>query len=171
MNGATDCSSDYLVSSYLPTIASMHAPRQSYDSHVLQIVQPLLPEMAQLSSTVSVQTSAVRATVPEGALLYSGSLHFVPDGRSVALDGRHGVLEPRAANASFLHLGSPSRQPDQYTDDSLDGTVRPALSASTTAHLTLYDSVEEDDGPINEFNNLGVEMMAAGYRSVVATMW
>jgi hypothetical protein len=163
------CASDYLVSSYLPTIRSMNAHSRMYDGNVLQIVQPSLPEMAQFPSAFSVQTSAVQTTAPRGALLYSGSLHCVLDRRS-PLDSEHGMLEPRTIHTSLLHLDFSSHLYGQNYKKSGDGTAK-LSSEVVTAYFTLYDSVASNPSPMNEFTYLGPIMLAAGYRSVISAMW
>lgn len=167
------CTADFLVSSYIPTISALAAdlprmPNVGRDNgKVLQIVQLVLPEIARLSGTVSVSVEQVRETVPPGALLYFGSLYSLGGDR--ASDGAP-FFEHASSHTSFLRLAdrSGSPQASKRSDAPVDEAQAEPL---ITVPCTAVDAVASEQGQAQEFRNLAAVLLAAGYRSVVSTMW
>lgn len=162
------CACDYMVSSYTPTIRFLSERARVVttdvgDGKVLQIVQLSLPETARLTGTVSIPVYAVPKMVPPGALLYSGSLHYMEDDNTSSADV---VLEPLAFQRSLLHL------PHGTTRNTNTARGAPSPSGSrTTTYSTLYDSVVGNPDHPREFTSLGSVMLTAGFCSGVASMW
>lgn len=165
---------DFLVSSYVPTIGwlAAHLPRtpetERGSGKVLQIVQLMLPEIARLSGTVSVPVEQVCKTVPPGALLYFGSLHSVGDDRSA--EGGAPFFEHATTDVLLLRLAGGSRSPQasKRPDVTADETQAGPL---ITVPCTIVDAAASEPGQPHEFRNLVAALLAAGYRSVVSTMW
>lgn len=165
--------STYMVSSYIPTISSLQgapwlAESAADSGRVLQVVQPSLPESARSPETIHVQFENVSKLVPPGALLYSGSLHSVEDADDEPID--EPVLETVAYRWMVLRLPPLlGRQHSGGPSGVQSGRAGSTVSTLTT-YLTPYDSVTSGQ-PYPEYATLTTTFFAAGYKSIIGTMW
>lgn len=174
-DATANSTSDFLASSYIPTITSLVAhvpwsPDIDRDGgKVFQIVQLMLPRLARLSGTVSVPMEQARRSAPSGALLYLGGLHSVgDDGMS---DGAP-FFEQTSSHASVLRFTEPARHGRQQYNKLSDISISEAhLEPMTMSYPTIYDAAASTQDNASEFQSLAAVMLAAGYRSAVGTMW
>lgn len=170
-DSSTMGTSDYMVSSYIPTISSLNsAPwavgASSNGGKVLQVVQLSLPETARLPGTVDVQLEHLQKHVPPGALLYSGSLHFV---EALARDSNAlPILEETARHWLRLHIPPRTAQPERRRGSDIQSEWTEL--SRCTAFYTPYDSFTNRQ-LYPDFTSLAAVIFAAGYRSNISTMW
>jgi len=178
--GNTTCLSDFAISSYSPTLSALLVsqtevkpsnPSSPSDMKMLAIIQPNTPGRSSLPGTLDelqrirdeTKNAKVALTVMEGnaatpntvleALSASTIVHF-------ACHGIQNVIEPLKSGL-LLHDGSLDLA--TLTNTHLPNVYLAFLSACETA-------MGDDDLP-DEAIHLAAGMLAAGFRSVIATMW
>jgi CHAT domain-containing protein len=176
-----ECVSDYVVSSYLPTVACLinacEASLSDTASHqdttkVLLVAQP---EFQGLPSLPNAQEEAivVRSIIPDHAIL---SLEQDSAGGSTALS----VLA-QLPQASILHLACHATQCKQDPLQSgfdlatgrltLQELMRVNHPRAQLAYLSTCESAAVDENQPDETINLAATMLFVGFKSVIATMW
>ena len=166
------CGSDYVVSSYIPTVSSLNgAPWVGADAaanrgKVLQVVQLSLPETVPFPGTINVQLEHIHQIVPPGALLYSGSLHF--KGNLAENTNILPVLEE--SSRRWLRLQLPQRATRQDPRRSPSTQMEQTESLISRAFHTPYDSIT-DGQSYPDFSALAAIFFAAGYKSSISVLW
>jgi CHAT domain-containing protein len=165
----TECASDYIVSSYTPTISALldstALPNDSFKMMV--VIQPNTPGQKSLPCTHD-ELRKIEAHVPDKRLtkLVSGSMKDVMlnlPGTSIAHFACHGRQHPQKPLESALLLQDGPLKVSQIMHE-------PMLNASL-AFLSACETAMGDENFPDEVIHLGAALLFAGFRGVVATMW
>ncbi|KAF8512788.1 CHAT domain-containing protein [Gautieria morchelliformis] len=164
-----ECISDYVVSSYTPTISALLSdislPHSSFKITV--VVEPITPGQVALPCTVD-ELSRIEARVPAGKLVKLESVtvkevvSHLPT-TSIAHFACHGEQHPERPLDSALMLHDNPLKVSQIMQQPIPNGTLAFLSASKTA---------TGDGNLpDEVIHLASTLLYAGFRGVVGTMW
>jgi CHAT domain-containing protein len=172
-----DCCSDYLVSSYCPTVGTLIKARSgirpvlSKDAQVLVVAEPDAPGMPPLPNTTKEKDLITRIIPPdayirsqdrEEALTIADVLHLLP-------------------KACILHLACHGQQDASnplmsgfcLSDGKL--TIAKIMQQNTPdaifAFLSACDTAKGDCTQTDQSIYLATAMLFAGFKSVIGTMW
>ncbi|KAJ7615729.1 CHAT domain-containing protein [Mycena polygramma] len=174
------CVSDYVVSSYTPTLtALLNRPKQS-TSHLKMtaIIEPAAPNHTRLPATEE-ELKAIQETVPEDFLTSLGATRLGPATVNVAL--------AHLRESSIVHFACHGTQNAENPLDSglilTDGVLKVSGlmrgennpmargKSMTLAFLSACETAKGDASLPDEAMHLAATMLFAGFRGVVATMW
>lgn len=168
---------DYVVSSYTPTLAALlsaknRPPRSSTTPRLLTISQPATPHQNRLPGalrevdtiqSLQRQTDQLHVTrLDDREATVAAVLQHMEGCNWIHL-ACHGVQD--AANptdSAFLLIDNPL---------TLREIMKKSFSHTELAVLSACQTAKGDSGLPNEAIHLAAGMLAAGYASVVATMW
>ncbi|KDQ51166.1 hypothetical protein JAAARDRAFT_62740 [Jaapia argillacea MUCL 33604] len=180
-----DCTSDYVVSSYTPTLRALIdaqedlARRPPITTKALLLAQPATPKLPSLPNTGHEIEMLSELFASEDLLRIRSdpSLAFTDSNSGVTVSE---VID-KLPNASILHLACHGHQDDFNPLDSgfalQDGTltVDKLIKCKTpTAFFAFLSACETASGDLSrgeESINLASAMLYVGFQSVVATMW
>jgi CHAT domain-containing protein len=178
-----ECVSDYVISSYIPTVTSLvnasearlsEPPPGNDDdrNQVLLVAQPKVQGLPPLLHAIE-EATVVRSIVPEGAII---NLE-----KDSAGEGTVQSVLARLPEASVFHLACHATQckddPLQSGFDFVDGrlTLRELMRVNhpraQLAYLSACESAAADENQPDEAINLAATMLFVGFKSVIATMW
>ncbi|KAF9527419.1 CHAT domain-containing protein [Crepidotus variabilis] len=168
------CLADYAISSYIPTVSTLIekiSKNVKYSNRLLLIAQadaPDLPPIPATSEEVAAVAGCVRAA----------------GGGVMALEGSEatiGAVKSNLSSCSSIHLachgiqevGEPLKSGFELRDGRLDLSelIRQYNPHSDLAFLSACQTGVGDEKLPEEMVHLAAGMLAAGYRSVVATSW
>jgi CHAT domain-containing protein len=171
-----DCLSNYVVSSYTPTLSALINARnereQLNQGHGADTLLVCVPETSGLSSLPSAR---LEATVIE-EILPSIGLTALTDDKAIVSN----VLE-KLPSVGILHLachGHQSQDNPLSSGFSLhDGRLRLEqlmqlhMPQAQLAYLSACETASTDEYQPDEVINLAATMLFVGFKSVIATMW
>ncbi|PPQ93563.1 hypothetical protein CVT25_005555 [Psilocybe cyanescens] len=171
-HGALECASDYMISSYTPTLGMLlpsindEVPRPQQPFQMMVVVDVQLPFSG-------VELQKIKARVPTDCLVELGS----SDAPSSSVDAICSHLQ----SASIVHFACHGVQD---TSDPLassllveDGRLsiakimQQSVPSGSLAFLCACETGMGDMNIPDEAMSVGVCLLFSGYRSVVATMW
>jgi len=170
----SDCISDYVISSYTPTLSTLLAPPppSANDLKVLVVVQPETPGYSPLPF-VRQELQHVKRYVPEECLVSLGTSETpaLPD-----------VVLSHLSDVSIVHLACHGeRGEDGPLDDAfiLEGGQELKLSRimelpmpnASLAFLCACHTASGDDQSPDEAINLTTSLLFSGFRGSISTMW
>lgn len=166
--------SDYVVSSYTPTLNALLTPLPPHTSNfrMLAIIQPHTPGHQSLPSTYE-ELLRIQSHVPQECLVTLG----VPD----TLSSVENVLS-HLSTVSIVHLACHGIQDSKNALESaliLDGGQRlkisrimeQAMPNASLAFLSACQTAMGDHDLPDEAIHLAASLLFAGFRGAVATMW
>ena len=180
--GNVECTSDYVVSSYIPNLSVLvdaldkPIPSKS-DAKVLLVSQPRARRQRLLYSTAK-EIQTIAGLAPPNSLLHLGSSSALdPEGDNTTVENVLATLP----QASIVHLACHALQD---LDDSLDSgfemrddrlTVLKLMHLKMPhaffAFLSACQSATGAEELPDETVGLATTMLFVGFRSVVGTMW
>jgi CHAT domain-containing protein len=169
LNERTECASDYVVSSYTPTISSLLSdlPPSTNSFKMMVVVQTQTPGQKPLPYTHD-ELHKIEGHVPCKSLvkLVPGSVKDVMSNLSVTSIAHfacHGFQHGQDPLESALFLQDGKLKVSQIMQHSMPNASLAFLSACETAmgDIKLPDEVI----------HLGATLLFAGFHGVVATMW
>lgn len=166
--------SDYVVSSYIPTLGSSikHTSDQDQQSFtgLLVVSQASAPSLPPLQN-VQKEVHAIRD-------LLTSPAHFTNlDGKAATIDAVLHDMEKNSWVHFACHASQDSTSPARSGFHLDDGTlhlstlIRKVIPGADFAYLSACQTVTGDENLSEEAVHLAGGMLAAGYRSVIATMW
>jgi CHAT domain-containing protein len=165
----TECVSDYIVSSYTPTISSLlrDIPASTSPFKMMAVIQPDAPGQKQLPCTLD-ELQEIETHVPDKYLvrLLRGSVEdtvsYLP-AATIAHFACHGQQHAQNPLESTLVLHDGQLKVSQMMQRSMPNASLAFLSACETAmgNQNLPDEVI----------HLGATLLFAGFHGVVATLW
>ncbi|EIN06799.1 hypothetical protein PUNSTDRAFT_136629 [Punctularia strigosozonata HHB-11173 SS5] len=186
------CPTDYLVSSYTPTLGVLLASRAAYTPVKKSDVRALIAavprsRMSQwddLRST-SEEVDAVRRMLPEGAEIALADCR--PEDESVTASGRPfaGItaqaLLQELPQASLLHLACHGYQDPENPLKSgfvmkdklltIESLMPVPLPHAFMAFLSACETAKGDTNQPDQAVHLAAALLFAGFKSVIATLW
>jgi CHAT domain-containing protein len=182
-----ECCSDYLVSSYAPTLSALLKARNNLSpiprAHVqaVLIAEPAAPGLEPLHNV----EDEVRTV---GHMLTSASVNILddrPPSAVISFINEQGTtienVKKRMSHANILHLACHGLQDPLeplksgfYLRDgclSVSEIMRLDLHRPVFAFLSACETAKGDKKHPDQFVHLAAAMLFAGYRSIVATMW
>ena len=179
---AADLCSDYLVSSYTPTLMALVHARRAMPSvswstaKALLVAEPFSPGMPAIYNVVD-EISAVADVLSAAISMTVGDLDASNRGEGAKLQ----VVIDKLPEASILHLACHGQQdPEQplqsgfcLRDGKLTITTLMHLKLSNAflAVLSACETAKGDKQQPNQMIHLAAAMLFVGFRSVIATMW
>ncbi|KAI0917787.1 hypothetical protein AcV7_007105 [Taiwanofungus camphoratus] len=174
-DGELECVSDYVISSYTPTLSTLLLPPAA-SANVFKMfvaIQPEIPNEPRLGLPhTREELTAIRGCVPTEGLVTLGT----PD----APTSVQAVLD-QISNASIVHLACHGRQfPNDPLKSSLlltDGAlevsqiIKQPTPHALLAFLSACETAMGDEELPDEVIHIAATMLFAGFRGVVATMW
>ncbi|EIN05285.1 hypothetical protein PUNSTDRAFT_75048, partial [Punctularia strigosozonata HHB-11173 SS5] len=178
--------SDYVVSSYIPTIGSLLAARNAYSPILKEDVQALVAatprsSMSQWSDLINTreEARAIRAVLP------SGSTMELPPADDACIEGGNGItaetLLKLLPQTNILHLACHGHQdlenPLQsgfiLRDEKLtiERLMPVPLPRAVMAFLSACETAKGDFNQPDQVVHLAAVMFFAGFKSVIATLW
>ncbi|EIN03314.1 hypothetical protein PUNSTDRAFT_139667 [Punctularia strigosozonata HHB-11173 SS5] len=178
--------SDYVVSSYIPTIGSLLAARNAYspilkdDVHALVAATPR-SSISQWSDLINTreEARAIRAVLPRGAIIE------LPPADDACIEGGNGItaetLLKLLPQTNILHLACHGHQdlenPLQsgfiLRDEKLtiERLMPVPLPRASMAFLSACETAKGDFNQPDQVVHLAAAMFFAGFKSVIATLW
>lgn len=179
---AATCVSDFFISSYAPTLATLIEARQrppSDSAKVLPVIYPkrIPPHFDALPNTQN-ELRAIYGSVPRESLL------SLDDSGDMDVEGCHSTpanVLAKLAEATIFHLACHGVQEDDPLDSgfvlrdgarlTIDSLMKISLPRASVAFLSACHTAASDLERPDEAINLANAMLFAGFPSVVATMW
>ncbi|KAJ7479252.1 CHAT domain-containing protein [Mycena latifolia] len=174
----TDCVSEYVISSYTPTLASLLDPPTEAASpfKMTALIQPTTPGHSSLPATMT-ELLRIRDKVPETWLTRLGdtsstkvdiALHHIRDSSLVHF-ACHGAQDFENPLDSGLLLNDGRLK----VSDLMRGGEHSQLKKKTMrlAFLSACETAKGDEKLPDEAMHLAATLLFAGFRGVVATMW
>ncbi|KAF7350029.1 CHAT domain-containing protein [Mycena venus] len=173
----TDSVSDYVVSSYTPTLTSLLDPHTEAVSafKMTAVIQPETPGLPSLPATRN-ELLRIRKVVPQKWLT---SLGDTPEATvdiatrhlkksSVVHFACHGTQDLQNPLETGLHLTDGRLRVSEF----MRGTDHVARKKSMSlAFLSACETAKGDDNAPDEAMHLAATLLFSGFRGVVATMW
>ncbi|KAJ7465536.1 CHAT domain-containing protein [Mycena latifolia] len=170
----TDCVSDYVVSSYTPTLtALLNRPTVAEtEFKMTAVIEPNAPNRPRLPGTVK-ELVNIAKRVPKEWLtaIRSGTRREVMDhlrGSSVAHFACHGAQDQMNPLDSGLMLSDGRLKVSQIMQQLGHDKSRTPMSL---AFLSACETAKGDNATPDEAMHLAATLLFAGFHAVVATMW
>jgi CHAT domain-containing protein len=178
--GKQQCCSDYVVSSYTPTLAALVRAQESWPvlnmdtsslalvaaTHAQDSALPVLQSVREEMNRVISITKKTRISVNEDYLQHSATLTYA-DGMltscSLAHIACHGIQHPTNALLSGFCL--------QDGNLTISRLIELDLKSAFFAFLSACETAKGDARQPDQTVHLAATMLFVGFRSVVATMW
>ncbi|KAH9475698.1 hypothetical protein JR316_0011257 [Psilocybe cubensis] len=171
--GSLQCTSDYLVSSYIPTVglllSSVTKKNTTSEGVPFQFLAVLDPELP----SASIELHKIKKQAPSDCIIELGST----GGPGATID----TICSHLQTASIAHFACHGIQdPSSPLDSSLfvhDGKLsivkimQQSIPNGSLAFLCACETAMGDMAVPDESMSIGACMLFSGYRSVVATMW
>ncbi|KAJ7627288.1 CHAT domain-containing protein [Roridomyces roridus] len=177
----TDCVSDYVISSYTPTLTALldrpPVPPETDTLKMSVIVEPHAPNCAPLPGTLT-ELSIISKRIPSSELtvIHSGTGEQVMQHlrqSSIVHFACHGVQDANNPLDSGLILSDGrlkvSRIMQRGAEDSLSSEGKG--TGMLLAFLGACETARGEKGTPDEAMHLAATLLFAGFRGVVATMW
>ncbi|KAJ7089999.1 CHAT domain-containing protein [Mycena epipterygia] len=169
-----DCVSDYVVSSYTPTLNSLLDPpsRNSAPFKMTAMIQPTTYGCSDLPATVE-ELSRIKQQVPPEWLTALGdgtpatvgvALHHL-QGSSLVHFACHGTQDLENPLESGLHLTDGRLKVSQIMQ------TKSQKKSMSLAFLSACETAKGDETVPDEAMHLAATLLFSGFQSVVATMW
>jgi CHAT domain-containing protein len=179
------CLSDYVVSSYTPTLSALVNARMEQDGpgsdRILLVSLPDVKDLSPIPKAAE-EADVIKRTVPSGSLTcLSGDQASV---QTTTLSNDQASIQnvmEKLPGAAVLHLACHGHQSQ---DDPLssgfslhDGRLRLEqlmslqMPKAQLAYLSACETASVDKNQPDEAINLASTMLFVGFRSVIATMW
>ncbi|KAF8196335.1 CHAT domain-containing protein [Mycena galopus ATCC 62051] len=176
-NKSTDCVSDYVVSSYTPTLSALLDPpaHTAAISKITAIIEPNAPNCSPLPCTVA-ELANIMDRVPRQWLtvLHSTTkaevLHHLQDS-SVVHFACHGTQDLKNSLDSSLILSDGYLKVSQIMRRPENAGMERMKNTMSLAFLSACETAKGDHSTPDEAMHLAATVLFAGFRSVVATMW
>ncbi|EIN05240.1 hypothetical protein PUNSTDRAFT_137923 [Punctularia strigosozonata HHB-11173 SS5] len=183
--GGERCS-DYVVSSYIPTLGSLLAARNAYSPILKDDMQALVAatprsSISQWSDLINTreEARAIRAVLPSGAIIE------LPPADDACIEGGNGItaetLLKLLPQTNILHLACHGHQdlenPLQsgfiLRDEELtiERLMHVPLPRAFMAFLSACETAKGDFNQPDQVVHLAAAMFFAGFKSVIATLW
>ncbi|EIN09309.1 hypothetical protein PUNSTDRAFT_67520, partial [Punctularia strigosozonata HHB-11173 SS5] len=178
--------SDYVVSSYTPTLGVLLSGRNSFaeirkdevKALVAAVPRPFKHDLSDLMSTRE-EMSSVLSALPEGIAM------TLPHLDDAILDDDGGISVPtlleKLPNATILHLACHGQQDRENAlrsgfvlrDEMLtiERLIPIPLPNAFLAFLSACETAKGDEGQPDQVVHLAAAMLFAGFKSVIATLW
>lgn len=173
--GTPENASDYIVSSYTPTLNTLLAPRHppNADSFkMLVAIQPQTAGQAPLTQTRE-EMRQIERHVPAASLIKLGSSGSPPATSDMVVSQlRHASIAHFACHG--IQNASNSLESALLLDDGpwkVSRIMAQSLPNASLAFLSACQTAMGDMGVPDEAMHLAATMSFAGFRGVVATMW
>lgn len=177
-----ECVSDYVVSSYIPTISSLlrGSPLSADSFKMMVVIQPDTPNQKPLPATTAelanieahVSNEALNRLLPNKCLVRLG----IPDVPALVEE-----VISQLPTASIAHFACHGQQNVHNPLDSAlilqDGQLKvsqimqQSMPYAVLAFLSACETAMGDKNLPDEAIHLGATLLFAGFRGVVATMW
>ncbi|KAJ7939220.1 CHAT domain-containing protein [Mycena leptocephala] len=179
-DAGADCVSDYVVSSYTPTLTSMLNPptKTTTPFKMTAVIQPDTPNCSSLPATWE-ELERIQKNVPTQWLTSLGhdfkspatvesALHHLQES-SIAHFACHGMQNVQnPLNSALLLTDGPLKVSElMRRDDHLKSRQK----NMTLAFLGACETAKGDDKVPDEAMHLAATLLFAGFRGVIATMW
>jgi CHAT domain-containing protein len=171
------CASDYIVSSYAPSISSVIRARENWipvprkDVQALLVVEPKAPNLPFLGSAQE-EIDTVSRLVHESLANVIKSQSGPTSSVEMVVNTLH--------QAHILHLACHGQQALNAIESSFalgDGQLsigrmmQMNLTGATLAYLSACETAKADRHHPDQSVHLAASMLFCGFRSVIATMW
>ncbi|KAG9085034.1 hypothetical protein FRC07_013477 [Ceratobasidium sp. 392] len=176
-NNKTECCSDFVVSSYTPSLSSLNNARHDIQAVsamapcVQLIAEPAAPNQPRIPHTAA-EIEAIKKLVPDHYILnrLNGSerpsveavLNLLPS-TSILHLACHGHQDERVPLASGFMLSDGRLKVSEI--------MRLNLKKAVFAFLSACESAAGDRGQPDESIHLSAALLFAGFRSIVGTLW
>jgi CHAT domain-containing protein len=173
---ASECASDYMVSSYIPTISALKAARAGYqpvrrDKLTAVLVAEANAPGFQLIGSVRDESRIIRA------LLQAASVPVLND-----MDTTFGPQDiiKHLPDAALVHMATHGEQTDNPLRSRFalrDGNLtiadllRLRLPHAVLAFLSACETARGSDVQPDQVLHLATSMLFCGFRTVIATLW
>lgn len=186
--GATDCCSDYFVSSYTPTLSALLGARASYHRatrHACRVLLAGVPNPNHATQRWSPLPFTIKEVQAVRDVLPPDIVEDLPVAEDCTRDPTAGVTIARILEelptASILHLAchgqQNARQPLESGFALQDGMLTVArlmeldLSKAFLAVLSACETAKGDSTQPDQAVHLAAAMLFTGFSSVIATLW
>ncbi|KAF8179274.1 CHAT domain-containing protein [Mycena galopus ATCC 62051] len=174
---AADCTADYVVSSYTPTLAALlDPPTQTAEAFkITAVVEPSAPNCTPLPGTEE-EISTVMDRVPTEwlkALLSPTGSEVIENlhGSSIIHFACHGIQDSKNPLDSGLMLSDGRLKISQIMRKPDNVNTTGNTNAMSLAFLSACETAKGDGSTPDEALHLAATLLFAGFRGVVATMW
>jgi CHAT domain-containing protein len=165
----TDSVSDYVVSSYTPTISSLlhDIPLPTNPFKMMVIIQSHTPGQKSLPCTID-ELRKIETHVPAKSLVrlvpgfVKDVIAHLPEA-SIAHFACHGQQNPQNPLESALLLQDGQLQVSQI--------MKQPMPNASLAFLSACETAMSDENLPDEVIHLGSTLLFAGFHGVIATMW
>ncbi|KAF8146362.1 CHAT domain-containing protein [Mycena galopus ATCC 62051] len=175
----TDCVSDYVISSYTPTLTALLNPPTNQTSSpfkVTTVIQPVTPGFSDLPGTTE-ELARIQGKVPKEWLTILGDtspstvkialIHLRES--SITHFACHGIQDIQNPLDSGLILTDGRLKVSELMHG--DEDVKSRKERTTLAFLSACETAKGDENVPDEAMHLAATFLFIGYRAVVATMW
>jgi CHAT domain-containing protein len=178
---ATECCSDYVVSSYIPTIASLVNAQEKQgrlalaNVKVLPVAEPLAPGYPPLPQTVTEVCTVARLALAAGLTPFENADDSPDSGVTVE------AVKKKLPRANVLHLAchgvQESRSPLESGFCLRDGRLTIGdimtfdLRNAAFAFCSACETAKGDEAQPDQIVHLAAALLFAGFKSVIGTMW
>ncbi|KAJ7196255.1 CHAT domain-containing protein [Mycena pura] len=172
--GDTDSVADYVVSSYIPTLAALLDPPTETATHfkVTAVVEPHAPNCTPLPGTVAeLKKITNRVSAQWITTLHNTTGAMVMEhlqDSSIVHFACHGVQDPKNPLDSGLMLSDGRLKVSQIMHKPNTDRHKKAMSL---AFLSACETAKGDTNTPDEAMHLAATLLFVGFRGVVATMW
>ncbi|KAJ6589617.1 CHAT domain-containing protein [Mycena capillaripes] len=173
----TDCVSDYVVSSYTPTLAALlDSPTNTMASFKMTaVIEPNAPNCSPLPGTAA-ELTAIMNRVPDGyltSLLKPTGLEVVKvlQESLIVHFACHGIQDSKNPLDSGLMLSDGRLKLSQIMQRRDDDNMEAKTNTMSLAFLSACETAKGDGSTPDEAMHLAATLLFAGFRGVVATMW
>ncbi|KAJ7201870.1 mucin-like protein 1, partial [Mycena pura] len=174
---ATDCASDYVISSYTPTLTALLDPLVNSADHfkMTAIIEPNAPNSAPLPGA-KVELQKIQARVPTqwlsipDEITVASALHHLRQSTIVhfACHGVQDLMHP--LNSGLLLSDGRLKVPEimHQPDESDPAGIHKSLSL---AFLSACETAKGEQAVPDESMHLAATLLFSGFSGVVGTMW
>jgi CHAT domain-containing protein len=171
-----ECCSDFVVSSYIPTLSILHRMQKRAmsvsckDLNILLVAEKSAPgwpdlkfvgeEVAELERVIDSTSARLVHPIPSSR---ESILENVKDAHILHL-ACHGVQDQQNAVESAFYVHGGGRL-------SISNIMELKLEKAFLAFLSACETAKGDHGQPDQTMHLAAAMLFAGFRSVIATMW
>ncbi|KAJ7939715.1 CHAT domain-containing protein [Mycena leptocephala] len=172
----TDCVSDYVLSSYTPTLAALLDPptatRASFK--MTAVIEPNAPKLSPLPGTAA-ELAAIVEKVPEqwltSVLSPTGSeVIDILQESSIVHFACHGIQDSNDPLDSGLMLSDGRLKVSQIMQQDTD-SLKTNEKVMSFAFLGACETAKGDTSMPDDAMHLAATLLFAGFRGIVATMW
>jgi CHAT domain-containing protein len=173
----TDCVSDYVISSYTPTLAALLDPptHTTTSFKMTAVIEPNAPQCLPLPGT-KMELEKIKSRVPSQwltSLLSTKGLDVVKNLQesSIVHFACHGIQDTRNPLDSGLMLSDGCLKVSQIICRSDNDNTEGTRKVMSLAFLSACETAKGDKITPDEAMHLAASLLFTGFRGVVATMW